>query len=509
MTTNNYLLFIFLLLPSIVYSSTESEIETKTDQPPPKDKVILDFESHTEAIINNFTYLFPNYIFYSSEFELENPDWKSQFEFTRIVSFHNQNANEHMFTLKIIYNKDNKKTEFHIIDTKVSDIQIPMGELNWDMFQYQLPQYQTMITQSLKYNKFWKRKKMHFYTIEHVLESLKKGLHPVELVDMTNYGGSDQLPSQFDFQLKSKESVFGHISISIQEEKEDTFVGSLSLEQNFMLKVHLKIESRNEVKTFSFQTPVIDSVEARFKSFLSKIFTEIDSTNQFNNINQLVEYIKNYYKLRIPKMTFSEPIQPTSYLQNPDQRDSPSEVVLPIKFEFFSKSLRVLSLMSESGLMEYYLEVSDGFNSFNSPSLSVKFLRCSESLLGSVLDSNKANKLFKTIYEDIMDMFESEYEVIRNRIRNGKTKKDLGQLTKYVENNNLFSKSGSGVSNAEFKIHYSKTEKGKRDFVYLTLTAPSVDCSFQRTFFMDKYNRNNIHDLIKLFFESYWGMSEA
>ena len=510
MLTKTFLFIIISLFFFSIKSTQEGSVETNEDQPPPQDPKILAFESHAKALIDNFAYLFPKYIYNYPEFDEENPSGVDSSIFWRTVSFYNQNANEHMFTLVISFEQKSKITKILIRDTKVNDILLTLGDMNWNMFQYQLPQYQAFLSQALKYKPFWKKKEMAFNTIEKVSELLNKAFSALEFNDITYVEGNN-LPSQFQYQLKSKENYIGVISLYIEESLEEDTLVKMSLEKNYLLNINVNVLVDNQLQNVTYKVPVIDNGGFKLKQIINDISKYVDMKNQFNNQEELVGIIKQYYKTRIPDMKWEEPQTPkgfANFSQTQGNEVQSNAVYYWVQLEYTKKQLMIDSKFNDQGLMEYIFQVSDNFGMFYTPALSVHLLRSSEKVVNSILDQNKADKFFKTIYDDIMDMFETKYSEIRQKIKKGKSKKDWGGLVGYVETNNMFQRNGKGKQNKEFKIHFAEKKKDKKDYAYVELTASSVSFDFQKTFYMESYNHQLMFDFIELFFKSYMDLVE-
>ena len=355
---------------------------------PEKPKDVIDFENQADYIINNISYLFPNYSYFYESFESENPDAEKETVFKRTVSFYNKNANEHMFTIYLVFIKKTLSFNLTIMDSKLNDVSVSLGNINWNMFQYQIYFYQAYLEQSVKYSPYWKKNKVYFNTFESIISDMKKGFGDIDLTDVTQYN-DQELPSQFEFQLKSKDNLIGYFSIFSNVAEDEKYLQNLDLQKNYMINMNLSIAKDNKIEQLMTKMPVLTNSSNYLKNFIEKNLNEIDLNNQINDFDTLEKFLREYYKKRIPKMEWKT------------NENSENERIFYVSHEYSHKYIKISKTLNENGYLSYSV-LFDDFDQFIKPSISFNFMRCSKKIFESKLDEFKADKMFKTIYDDVI-----------------------------------------------------------------------------------------------------------
>lgn len=484
-------LIIFLILSQQAFTMKETTIDNQSEPDmqetsefvEQRDPEVVSFENNVNFILENISYYFPNY---SSAFEPFDDSDQNAKKYERTVDFHLQPLFEHMFTLKISKPKDGPKFDLTIKETKNGTMVIKYEENYYQKFQYQLPLYTSFIAESLK----WKPRaeSLRLKMIGTIMEDLKSSIKRAEFIDNSQEVNFQENP-RFNFSIYSGQILLGNLWISMYETDDEKYTKNLDLPKNFILKVELETMKDNKLVNLTEEIAGLNTNYEQYKRQIKSIVNAIDIEGSINVLKEFPAALKEYYKDRIPSMKWdsADPVQQGT-------------LRFLLTHEFSTKYLIISEDVDQYGYKKFKVLIqSSGFGATDS---SVEFGRCSKGGLYSILDHAKMNKIFKTIYDDLMDLFEDKFEVLRKELKD-QQKGELEKLKNYHVASSYNTWESYGKKNKVIKIDYSRREESKQPVVYLTLEASNFAIKFVRKFKMKTFNRMSLEGLMTIFFQMY------
>jgi hypothetical protein len=483
-----------------VYQESNSQLQESTDNQlqegavetvEQKDPVIAHFELNVEFLLSNFAYLFPNYTYKFQSFDDSDESQKSlKIE----VDFYGPNVFEHLFSLDIEMNKESKKFYVTIDNTKVQKVSFEYEQTKYQQFNLQLPMYQAFIKEALRYNPALKGT-LKLKTISRILHDLRHNLKPFKIQRVRN-NEDDQETLSYNFTIHENDIYIGWISLSFYETDKEDLVQKMHISQNFVHSITMEVMKDNNLVQLTEEIPAFDLCSTKYNAMISKLTKFVDAKESINSTADIEKTVQEYFKKRIPKMKWEKTKSKNIYTNTEEES-------INLLFEFSNKALKLDKKVNEQGYTYYNLSVQ---GLAYTPEAQAEFSRCSKNTLFKILDDAKFNKIFKTIYDDVIDMFEDKFKIIQDKLVKEKGKKKFKSLQNYTTSSGMMNYASQGKSNEEFKVDFSEREEKGKKVAFLTLEAKSVSFSFARNFEMKTFPRQSVQELINLFFEAYMQM---
>ena len=478
----HHLLFLFFIFMSSIYSEG-GEFDADTEK--------QNFETNSQYLADQFTHMFPNYSVRSEPFESENPKVEKKSTLVKTFIFENRNAGEHMFNLEVKCALSNHNYSMTINETKVNPIKKHLGVINWNEFNYQMPVYQIAIQNALMNNAFWRKSDMKIWTFSDVVSNLSNKISSLELISNSN-NDSYNNSQTFTYQMMIQDSYIGTLTLYYTNSENPEDIGDMSLTGNYIMHVGFSIAKNNEIQAGELTFPMITKKGDQFFNVIKTAVEAIDSKNQFNSFSALVSFVKKYYLKAYPEIVI-----------NMIDNDYKEQGQYPYQYgtlSFENNSMEIyIGSNFNNGVSQYTVMVDYPNNNFSNPIVNTTFYRCSNEVLSDILNYAAANNTFVTIYGDIMGMFTSGFaEISQNQnIEENPIFKSL----EYFDNS--ASEYNKGVSNGDVKCVYKKPKKEGK--ITITVSSTSKDTTLTKSFLPTEYDRNNVWNMMNLFFQSIKG----
>ena len=112
------------------------------------------------------------------------------------------------------------------------------------------------------------------------------------------------------------------------------------------------------------------------------------------------------------------------------------------------------------------------------------------------------DKLFRSVYQDVTDMFINEFELMNQRKTQNNTQDNDSRkpLVEYHESSGFNSTASDGFKNDDIGLNYVKDKAGK---VTVILTSSKKSIEYKESFHFDKYKSEFVSRLINNFFLRY------
>jgi hypothetical protein len=286
------------------------------------------------------------------------------------------------------------------------------------------------------------------------------------------------------------DSYIGTLSLyyTVSDSNED--IGDLSLTGNYTLHVGFSIVKDNEIQQGELTIPMITKGSEKLFDLIKTAVEAINGKKQFNSFSSLVSYVKEYYTKLYPEIVIN--MIDNDYKE---QNQYPYQYG-NLQFENNAMELYIGSNFN-NGVSQYTVMVDYPNNNFSNPIVNVSFMRCAKETLTEILNSANANNTFVTIYTDIMGMFNSGFENIRQYQNTEEENPLFKQLTSFDNSTSTIEK---GLSNGDVKCIYNKPKKEGK--ITITVSSTSKDTSLKKSFLPSDYDRNNVWNMMNLFFEN-------
>ena len=484
----SYLFLFFIVHFSMCSKEKQSEFNAENEQ--------QTFIMNADYMRDQFVHIFSNYSYRSDPFESENSEVKNSSVLKRTYIFENRNAEEHMFNLVVYCTVKDHSYEYQIIDAKSQSAKKKLMEINWSEFNYQMPVFQILIQNALINHVFWRKYQMIINTIEDVKTSLLKSKKNMQII-MTKDMMNDYNASAFEYLMKIENNTFGSLSIFMLQSEDPTEIGDLNLTGNYSLHLNLNIAKDNQILNGNLSIPMITNDKTKFTKMIQTSIEAIDFKSQFNTFSELWKIVQDYFKSVYPEITFE--------ITQPESSDNVqgSSQYFNLSFENSALEGYLASYSNQSGITEYILMIDNLNNQFSNPVVNVSFLRSSKDVVFSLLSNSGANNIFYSVFNDITQMFNYEFEQIRTQNNTTNQENPIKALELYDNTGNYSGDKSKGLSNGKIKCSYLATNSSDRKKILVKFECPEKELLSQRSFYLDEYDRNSIWDVMNLFFNDY------
>ena len=396
-----------------------------------------------------------------------------------------------MFSLCVTIEKKTKQFVIKIVDLAMKK-ELTKSFKPFDLREliFQMPLFQEAIRHSLMYLPFWKPHQMNLNLISDIKDNLTRRFKGLTF-DLTD-SPSDRIDISFcKYNLTYNHNDLGSLTFSLEQATDSQHLQEISLTANYLLHIDLETPKNNSVESVRLSLPAITSSSEAFSDFVAKVVTELDFKNQLNDIDDIVSSIKRYFEKLYKNISIKE---------TKTESSDPSFVnkFFSISYEFTNLDLYIGTSKSERHSTKFSISVD--YPKSNSAGSLVNFstLRTSEELLKGLLDQAKANSILKPIKDEIMEMFALSLKSFNDVYVMELQKKDFGELKPFTSSP-MFGSNSSGVKNKEFSCGYFiDSEKRPKGHVYLTSKTTEFNYTF--SFYMDKFNRKLVNNLMTNFF---------
>ena len=479
-------LFLFFFLSCVLSAKDNEEFNPETEQ--------QNFENSANYLSDQFIHVFPAYSSRSESFESENSKVTPTSTLTKTFIFENRSGGEYMFSLKVLCNLKTEEFTIEIKDAKVNPISKSLGRIDWNEFNYQMPIYKIALENALMNNAFWGGSNMRIASFADVKSLLQSKIKQLEIIPINNQMNGYEVYN-FTYNLKSKDSYFGSLSMSTKVSEDPSEVADLSLTGNYSISLGFKIAKDNQILNGELSIPAISKNSDGLRNLIKTAADAIDFKNQFNDFDTLVKFVKNYF------IKFYHEIE-IEMIDN----DYESQGQLPYKYanlSFENSKMELYLGMSfgDEGVSQYTLMVDYPNNQFSNPVLNVSFFRSSQEVLFQLLSDFGANNIFATIYGDIMGMFSARFEQIRSARTEQEESASFKKLEYYDHTKNMTGDKSKGLTNGDVTCSYRAGKASSYVKVTVEITSIAKDLSFKKTFKMEEYDRNKIWNVMALFFD--------
>lgn len=445
---------------------------------------------------NNLFQYFQNYSLRMEDYEISNPkELNSKSIGVCLLFLENAYDFAHMASIKLSLNFKNSNWTLTISKTKTRDVLIPLTNWIQEEVDYQLPQVANLINHSYKLLPKWENAVMHVTLMQTIRSRLtEKAPSKLDLVfqltTMPTYESNS-----FTWYIKSKESYLGYINLWIEETQEEAYINTMELTNNHVLKMEIRTVREGEFSSGTVETPVISSTDNDRDSIIDKTLTAFDFKNTFSNLEELIEKTKKYLNKHMPTLEII-PID-----KNILEADSYFYRRYKLKHEFSSSEMSIGTAL-DGDASSYYINIDYENNNFAQPFVQLYFRRTSDISLEGLFTDNGMDKLFRSVYQDVTDMFINEFELLNQRKtqNNSQDKDSRKPLVEYHESSGFNSTASDGFKNDDIGLNYVKDKAGK---ITVILTSSKKSIEYKESFHFDKYKREFVYRLINNFFLRY------
>ena len=487
-TSNLSLLSIILALLVSVSLSTGSPID-------PASAPELIKQTCTTFQENLFNY-FQNYSLRMEDYEISNPKELNS-KSIGICQLFLENANDfaHMASIKLSVNLKNSNWTLGISKTKTRDVLIPLTNWIQEEINYQLPQVANLINHSYKLLPKWENSAMHVTLMQTIRSRLtEKAPSKLDLIfQLTTFPSYES--NSFTWYIKSKESYLGYVNLWMEETQEEAYLKTMDLTHNHVLKMEIRTVREGEFSSGTLETPVISSSDNDRDGIIDKTLTAFDFKHTFTNLEELIEKTGKYLNKHMPTLEIT-PIDKKIL-----ETDNYFYQRFKLKHEFTSSEMSIGTAM-DGDASSYYINIDYENNNFAQPFVNLYFRRTSDTSLEKLFTDNGMDKLFRSVYQDVTDMFINEFELMNQRKTQNNTQDNDSRkpLVEYHESSGFNSTASDGFKNDDIGLNYVKDKAGK---VTVILTSSKKSIEYKESFHFDKYKSEFVSRLINNFFLRY------
>ena len=339
----------------------------------------------------------------------------------------------------------------------------------------------------------WESKHMNITLLQTIRSKIvEKASKNLDLVlQLTALPSYEQ--NYFTWYLKSKESYIAYLNIWMEQTQEEKYLQKMELNQNSVAKISVNMIKDGELSSGTLEIPVISDSESQQIKAMSDLMKALDFKNTFSNLDELVEKTKKYLTTKMPSME----------IQAIDKAILENEGYFYQRFKLvheFSTAEMSIGTALDGQASSYYLYIDYEGNNFAQPFVSLYFRRMEQASLEALFQANGMEKLFRTVYEDVVEMFKNGFDQFKQQqkvLGNGDSFEDLIEFnTKGGYNSN----DSMGLKNSDIKLNYEKDKNGK---ITVVLTSVKKSIEYKESFHFDKYKSDFVYRLIENFFLRY------
>jgi hypothetical protein len=276
--------------------------------------------------------------------------------------------------------------------------------------------------------------------------------------------------------LMSKESIVAIFNIDIQSVRPTKSKTNLFNETNYIMNIEMILSQKNVDEIKTLQIDMITEDKDHFQNKMNQLMGIIDLKNYINNNENNLTIVSNYLKSKLLN---------TKVTSNPANTDN---IVFDIKFENQTAQgiLKYVPPVAVSQLGSYNLEiVKEGEKIKN-----LEFKRMSNTDFENFVKTNKIDDIFKSIFEEIMEMFKKKYQETHNSAFPGYLLKDF-KKTSLIDSDEKGLIAQKGTDNI---IQFMYQEKDKN--IILSFNAKNPNFILSEQFPKEIYHKPVVEEFI-------------
>ena len=485
-TQSLFLLTIILLLKP---STSLTEEQTAARQ-----NLISNFQYLGDTFKDHLSHQFPNYYITTADFNELNPNSMESSTLSNKYIFENNNAREHMFNMTVVLGIKANTYSITFDHMKTNSVQVRLGLFDMNEAQYQLASYTAFLRQSIRFDPFWKKSFIHLTTIEDLKNGIKSEAGVAkELQFIPSFNSIYDLPDNtLKYYIKSKESYIGTFSCYLEQEGEQKNLADIHLEENYLLNFAFRIYKDRISMNGGLKVPVLDVNNKNVKAQIKLAVNAIDFKDQINNMDDLVVLLKAYFGRSSNKFQITE-------ISKSDEYSETFFKYFDVELEN-SKMTMYLGTAFSDDTTDYVMMMDYPGNNFYEPIINASFKRTGKDALFKLLDYYQVNTFFKTIFEDIMDLFKGEYEQFKYSMSQNEEISTVEELTHYDDETKLMGDKDKGVKTSDIKCSYLEMDSQDGKKITVRMTSVRKDLDYKETFLLKNYNKNELKSTMDMFF---------